>query len=281
MRPYTPELAVDLRLPAEPRLSPDGALVAFGVSPAGHPTTDRISTLFVVPSDGSAPPRALTGNEHNNVSPRWSPDGRTLAFLSDRVTRGEAQVCTVALEGGEPLRLTSLDGGVANAAWIPGGGAIAFTATRHALAGNPPTTSEVKVASEQWRPRAIATVPALGGAPRLIGPTEGHVWTYAYAPDGARIAAFVSPTEDLAGGWDNLNLLVFDADGGNERHIGRFNSLGASLAWSEDSRRLVFVASRLPDDGAARVFIVDADTGAITALPDRELTPTTARFRWR
>lgn len=278
MRAYTPEMAVDLRVPLEPRLSPDGALVAFAVAPIGHPTTDRISAIHLVPSDGSAPAHALTGNEHNNTSPRWSPDGRRLAFLSDRAKRGEAQVCTVAIAGGEPLRLTALAGGVANADWLPDGSGVAFTATRLALSGKPAPSSEVKVAGEKWRPRALAVVPATGGAPRVVGPAEGHVWTYAYAPDGSQVAAFVSPTEDLAGSWDNVNLVVFDAEGGNERNLGRFNSLGPSLGWSDDSRRVVFISSQLPDDGESRIFIVDVESGETSSLPDREMTPTTARF---
>jgi dipeptidyl aminopeptidase/acylaminoacyl peptidase len=248
------------------------------VAPAGHPTTDRISTIFVVPSDGSSPPRALTDADHNNVAPRWSPDGRTLAFLSDRPVRGEAQLCVVPAGGGEVLRLTTLPGGVANAAWTPDGRSLAFTATRQALAGAGAPASEINVASEQWRPRAVATVGAQGGAPRLIGPAAGHVWTYAVAPDGRRTAAFVSPTEDLAGSWDNLNLVLFDAEGGDERVLGRFNGLGAQLVWSDDSRRIACLASRLPDDGDARVFIVDTDTGEMSALPSREMTPTAVRF---
>jgi Tol biopolymer transport system component len=96
---YTPELAVDYRVPSDPRLSPDGTLLAFVVAPIGHKETERTAALCVVPTDGSAAPRAVTGGEHHNTAPRWSPDGTTLAFLSDRPKRGEQQLsssCTAS-----------------------------------------------------------------------------------------------------------------------------------------------------------------------------------------
>ena len=121
MRPFTPDIAVDLRVPSDVQLAPDGSMVAFCVSPVGHRQTDPTSTIYVVPVDGSTAPRAVTGSEHNNVAPRWSPDGTTLAFLSDRVKRGEAQLHRVAATGGEAVRLTELLGGVASPAGAPMG----------------------------------------------------------------------------------------------------------------------------------------------------------------
>jgi Tol biopolymer transport system component len=189
-------MAVDLRVPSHVRLSPDGAFVAFAVAPIGHREKDPTTTLFVAGSDGRTPPHALTGFEHNHVMPRWSPDGASLAFLADRAKRGELQLHVVPATGGEPLRLTSLQGGVDQPSWRPDGRAITFTARRRALAGESEPERDIKVASDRWRPKAIASVPPTGGVPVIVGPAEGHVWAFAYSPDGSKIAALVTETED-------------------------------------------------------------------------------------
>ena len=101
-RRYTLEMAVDLRVPSNPRLSPDSRQVAFCVAPIGHREKDPTSTIHVAPTDGSTAPRAITGSEHNNTLPRWSPDATRLAFLSDRPKRGDHRApngCTVHDDG--------------------------------------------------------------------------------------------------------------------------------------------------------------------------------------
>jgi len=234
-----------------------------------------------VPTDGSAAPRAVTGSEHNNVAPRWSPDGATLAFLSDRVKRGEAQLHRVAASGGEPVRLTELLGGVANPVWRPDGRAIAFTARRRALAAEDEPKSDVKVWSEQWRPHAVAVVPAYGGAPVVLGPAAGHVWAFAFSPDGAEIVAAVSPSEDLAATHGNVRLLRWRMDGaGDEQELLSGLGMGVSqLAWSADGKRMLVVASQLPDPSHARIFIIDAADNAVRPLDDDDTTPTWAGWQ--
>jgi dipeptidyl aminopeptidase/acylaminoacyl peptidase len=74
-----------LRFVSDPQISPDGTQVAYVVSwvdPADQ--TRYRSQLMLAPFDGSSTPRALTTGRHRDSSPRWSPDGCTLAFLSDR-----------------------------------------------------------------------------------------------------------------------------------------------------------------------------------------------------
>ena len=84
-RPPRPDDLYRLRVATEPRLSPDGALAAIVTSrpspPASMATGRRSGSS---PTDGSAPPRQLTLGVRHDRHPRFSPDGRTLAFISDR-----------------------------------------------------------------------------------------------------------------------------------------------------------------------------------------------------
>src|SRR3954466_11890543 len=88
----TPEDILTIRDPGhEIQMSPDGRQVALVITePAAPklPKESRTSIIWVVPVDGSQPPRPLIPNLKSAGSPRWSPDGRFLAFLSDRADAG-------------------------------------------------------------------------------------------------------------------------------------------------------------------------------------------------
>jgi dipeptidyl aminopeptidase/acylaminoacyl peptidase len=84
-RVVKPEDLVDIRGVSDPQISPDGKRVAFVVSePAerGKPEKPRDTNIWVVPADGSEPARPFAASPKGETSPRWSPDGRYLAFLS-------------------------------------------------------------------------------------------------------------------------------------------------------------------------------------------------------
>src|SRR3954467_7614861 len=68
----------------DPRLSPDGRWVAYVVTAIDQRQNRRLSQIWLAPVDGSRPPRQFTTSPQSSTSPRWSPDGRTLAFLSSR-----------------------------------------------------------------------------------------------------------------------------------------------------------------------------------------------------
>ncbi|MGE5347155.1 MAG: TolB family protein, partial [Acidithiobacillales bacterium] len=95
---------------ADPQLSPDGRWVAFVRTATDPATLTRNADVWLVPSDGSAPARRLTRNAASDTAPRFSPDGKTLAFLSAR--GGSTQVWVMSLEGGEPRKVTDVPGGV-------------------------------------------------------------------------------------------------------------------------------------------------------------------------
>jgi dipeptidyl aminopeptidase/acylaminoacyl peptidase len=90
----------------DPQVSPDGRMVAFVRTTTDLAEGTRDADVWIVPADGSTPPRPLTRNEKTDDTPRFSPDGKKLAFLSTR--GGTPQVYLLDLAGGEPRKLTDL-----------------------------------------------------------------------------------------------------------------------------------------------------------------------------
>ena len=109
----------------DPQLSPDGERVAYVVS-WNERDEDRVSqAIWVAKLDGSESPRRFTHGTQDH-SPRWSPDGRYLAFISRRGNGAQLHLCP--LDGGEARQLTKTPHGVSGPAWAPDGKSIAFAA---------------------------------------------------------------------------------------------------------------------------------------------------------
>src|SRR3954468_5720313 len=106
-----PEDVYGLARVGEPRLSPDGRRVAYTISRVDEEANAYRTAIWVAPLDGSAEPRQFTSGERNDVSPRWSPDGRWLAFVSNRdgedEKKAKGQLYVMAADGGGAPRLTN------------------------------------------------------------------------------------------------------------------------------------------------------------------------------
>ncbi len=123
--PLTPEQTLAIRSVSDPEVSPDGRRVAFVVTepPEGAERNRDVWIVTVV----SREVRRLTYTPAAESSPRWSPDGRTLAFLSSR--GGAPQIYLLPMDGGEALALTEGKSDVRSFEWSPDGREIAFIAT--------------------------------------------------------------------------------------------------------------------------------------------------------
>jgi dipeptidyl aminopeptidase/acylaminoacyl peptidase len=110
---------------AEPQVSPDGKWVAYTVATPDMEANRNASNIWLVPMAGGSPIQ-LTQSGHD-TSPVWSPDGKTLAFLSSR--SGDSQVYLLSMDGGEAHALTKLSTGADIVKWSPDGKTIAFTSS--------------------------------------------------------------------------------------------------------------------------------------------------------
>lgn len=281
-----------LRVPTDARISPDGSRACFVLKEANPARDGYRHSLWIVPMDGSAPERRLTLGAKSDTAPRWSPDGRTIAFLSDRGAvleaggagdrpkplgpspkepRGTVQVWLLPIDGGEAHQLTHLPEDVGDIAWSPDGSRLcAVSAATTAVAApsrrdpaDPPPRDARLIDRLRYmlngdgftydRPPNLWIADAATGECRRL--TSGrHVDGHpAWSPDGRQIC-FVSDRHANADLTWRTDLYLIDADGGPVTRItgGRGDRAFRSPAWSPDGTMIAALGHRFPAGNASR-----------------------------
>jgi dipeptidyl aminopeptidase/acylaminoacyl peptidase len=219
-----------LRTPSAPTLSPDGRLVAVAVGRIDVEADEYRSDLWVMPTDGSVPPRRFTSGRRD-LRPRFSPDGRQLAFL--RAGEGEKpQLHVMAVDGGEPRRVCEHPLGVESFAWSPDSTRIAYVAR----------------VPEEGRYGTDKDVPPDKEPPRRITTLQYRLDNLGFAFD-RRPHLFV--VDALAEETEPVQVTRGDYDHGDP-------------AWSPDGRGIAFVSARhetRDEDAISDVFVVPAAGG--------------------
>lgn len=187
--PLPVDKALDIREPADLQFSPDGTRVAFTLSEP--PTATQPSQRHIWVLDMSTHTvRQWTQSLKTEHTPRWSPDGRTLAFLSDR--EDGMQIWLMPANGGEAVRLTSGKNAIDTFRWSRAGTQIAF------LAADPRTPDEEKKQREQddaravdidQKPTGVWTVQVATGTAKRITRAPWHLRELEWLPDGQHVLA--------------------------------------------------------------------------------------------
>src|ERR1051325_7869154 len=180
----------------DPQIAPDGKWAAYTVTTIDQKQNRRFSRIWIAALDGSHPPVPFTGETASSSSPRWSPDGRFMAFLSSR-EGGRAQIWLLSRNGGEARRLTNLDGGASAIEWSPDSSRlVALTRT----GPDQSKSSDVRHYSHinykfndtgffDQKHSHIVVVDARTGTEKQI--TDGDAWNDTdphWSPDSSRIA---------------------------------------------------------------------------------------------
>ena len=266
-RPLTLDDTVSFRSPSDARISPDGGRVAFVVAkPYRVDTIFPRSAVWSVPANGGDASR-LTFGPRTDEAPRWSPDGATLAFLSDREWEGRRQVRLLPVAGGEALQLTHHRGSIAAGhghspmEWSPDGRRIAFLAAEAPASRATDAGDEIEFEKHPVFTRVhIADVES--GETEAVSPEGLHIWEFCWSPDGKEFAAVVSdlPYETS---WYKCRLAAFSSAGGPARNLHRSARPVGKPAWSPDGASVAFLSSMWSDRGntIGDVFVVPAGGG--------------------
>lgn len=113
-------------MPGEVQVSPDGSQCAFVLVHMDRHENVQKTSIWIVPSDGSQAARRLTSGPNLDGTPRWSPDGRWLAFLSNRETEWRRDLYVIDMRGAEPCKVAQLPRGIEDYAWAPDSNRLAL-----------------------------------------------------------------------------------------------------------------------------------------------------------
>jgi dipeptidyl aminopeptidase/acylaminoacyl peptidase len=262
MPELTPELIASLRAPAEVRLSPDGSRAAWAAAPYTRAEEHPESAIWVAWTDARESARRWTYGGADR-HPRWSPDGRRLAFLSDRAKRGTAGIHLMPADGGEAAPLVVRERAVSTFAWSPDGSRIAFTAPAEPDDDDRRKERERDDAVVNGRaapPDRVHVVDVASGEVTALDTGDEHVAELAWSPDGGRLACITWPTPALDDARRGLLRVIAPGQG---EPLTVCRAYMRDLGWTADGRRLVFVAPHgLTAFSGFTVWAVDPQGGA-------------------
>jgi len=237
------EAFMEMESIGSPQISPDGKQILFTRSWSDKMNDQTRSNLWIVDVEGQRA-RELTHGNWRDFSPAWSPDGKKIAFLSERDET--TQVHVMWLDTREVAQLTHLERAPANLTWSPDGRKLAFTSFLPDDKNPLPVKLPERPSGAKWAAAAVIV-------DRLAWRSDGR----GFLPKGY------------------THIFTIDAElGGTPRQITSGDYSHNDPQWSADGKKLYFSAVRKPDAEYQRddseIYCIDMDTLEVKALTDRK-----------
>jgi len=261
----TPRALMELKMPGDVQVAPDSVRVAYSVSETDWENNGVVQHLYVAKVGDDAEPRQVTRGCDSETDPRWSPDGKWLAFLSSREDEGgddydaeddpKAQVWLLPMDsgGGEAEKLTDAPEGIGDYDWLPDSSGVVYLALE-------PRPKPLQAAHEDKQERKddavverlekfrhqIWRIDRDKKKPKLIHPGDYGIGEIAVAPDGKSVAFTTNYTGEV-NDYHKSDVWVVDIENGETRAVadgpgGKFHPV-----WSGDSVRILYIAPLDPD----------------------------------
>ncbi len=295
-RRFTIDELLKVRRVGDSQVSPKGDLVAFTITDMSVAANKGTTQIYVVPLSGGEV-RQLTNDEHSSASPRWSPDGEKLAFISAR--DGEDQIWTIDVSSGALKKITSISTGAGDPVWSPDGNWLAFASDVYPEC--PSDACNKKRAEEKAQSKVkahVAThllyrhwkawkdgtrshvfvVSANGGEARDLTPGDydappfslGGPTDYAFSPDSKELA-FVSNHDKVEAISTNADVWIVSVRGGTPKNVTAANrGFDGSPQYSPDGRFIAYRSQATPgfESDRFRLMLYDRKTGTARSLSE-------------
>lgn len=305
LKTVDPADIANLKQVSDPQISPDGKDVAYVVSTPVDPGKHKDARIWLSPTDVAGQARPFIFGGGTDTTPRWSPDGTSIAFLSDRknplsqqktgpfhfsivgaegrddLTReddpkahddaeSEMQLWIISLHGGEATPLTGLPGGIKSFAWSHDGKFIAFV--RRDLDSNAERArkklkNDYILVDQDYKYDRLWIYDLAQHQARLLTRTNINVDAFDWSPNGTQLVARVSPTPRMDDYWRVSKIVLLDVQTGTIQKTLEEHAGYVQPRWSPDGHRVVF-----SKETAKRITdthaIYDLDSGKEITIED-------------